>query len=699
MRRRIRSILSFPLPLVYTLEAVLVGLFWLQALRFLIGSLYARIASASLFPALNPNLIDRSLPGLVEPATVNNELSLLVYILILPLLTLVAGRFRWLFILAVAVTAVGRYLMVSDEGITSTAAAAITLGGGLLYIALLIRHRARIFPYMFILAFAIDQLFRAVGNTLDPSWATDYTSTQLILSIITLLLSLFTVIRQEMQREASSLSPDVGLFSFWSGLGFGAILYLEVGFLALPNAVSGRADVSYTLLVPLLMAATTLPLVPWVRGGARWFVGLFDSNARGWSWMLLIVLLIVLGARITGIIAGAALILAQFLTMMTWWWFVRPKAQKERNFTGLWIVVGILVFAVFVVFDIFTYEYAFVRDFAPGASLFNGLIPLDFLNEIIPPLLRGFRGLGLAVILLGVFTALLPMIQSRRRIAWQGGDFVSSLLTLILVAGFSVGALIAARRPVIQAVIEPESIRIGTYNIHAGYNEFFHYDLEAIARTIEQSGANVVLLQEVEAGRLTSFGVDQPLWLARRLDMDRRFYPTNEGLQGLAVLSNVEIVFDDGYLLESVGSQTGLQRVQIRPDAGVITLYNTWLDPLLDTGSSTATEDFETSQIAQLGQIFGIIRAHHPDGQLGRTVFGGTFNNIPGSDLIRRIQDNGFVDHFAGGTVESTATFWRTGERARLDYLWTARLTVVGRIVSDSNASDHRIATIGVQLR
>ena len=55
-------------------------------------------------------------------------------------------------------------------------------------------------------------------------------------------------------------------------------------------------------------------------------------------------------------------------------------------------------------------------------------------------------------------------------------------------------------------------------------------DLEAVARTIQESGANVVLMQEVEAGRMTSFGVDQSLWLARRLGMDRRFYATNEGL-------------------------------------------------------------------------------------------------------------------------------------------------------------------------
>lgn len=699
MRRRLSSFLSLPLPILYTIEATLIGLFFIQALRFLIGSLYARIASASLYPALNPNLINRALPGLVEPATVNNELTFLVYVLVLPLLTLIVGRFRWLLVVATAITAVGRYAMIGDDSISATVAASIVLGGGLLYIALLIRHRFHTLPYMFILSLGVDQYLRAIGNTLDPSWSKDYASTQFILSIITLFLALFTVFRQARQRDDSRETADAGLLNIWGALGFGAILYLELALLTLPNAIANRAYTSYTLMVPLVMAATLLPIIPWVRGQARRFISLFDSNVRGWPWMLLIMLLIVLGIRLEGLVAGTALVLAQFLVSMTWWWLGRPKTQKERSLTGLWLILGILVFAIFVVFDIFTYEYAFVRDFAPGASLFNGLIPLDFLNNIIPPLLRGFRGLGWAVLLLGVFTSLLPMIQSRRRIAWQGGDFRLSLFTFLVITSFSAGAFYAARPPLVQGVTEPQTIRIGTYNIHAGYNEFYHYDLDAIARTIQQSGANVILLQETEAGRLTSFGVDQPLWLARRLGMDRRFYPTNEGLQGLAILSDIEIVFDDGYLLDSVGSQTGLQRVQVRPDAGVITIYNTWLDPLLDTGGAVATDQLETSQMNQLNQIFGIVRAHHPTGQLGRTVLGGTFNNIPDSELIQTIQKNGFVDHFAGGTLESTATFWRTGERARLDYLWTARLSVVRRGVSDSNASDHRMATIEVQLR
>ena len=337
----------------------------------------------------------------------------------------------------------------------------------------------------------------------------------------------------------------------------------------------------------------------------------------------------------------------------------------------------------------------------------------DFLNPIIPPLLRGFRGMGLAVLLLAAFLAVMPMVQMRQRIAWtrEGmGRLWVSLGAVVVVLGFSGIASYLAQPPVIQGVSNPQDIRVGTYNIHAGFNEFYDYDLEDIALTIQYSGANIVLIQEIESGRMTSFGVDQPLWLARRLGMDVRFYSTNEGLQGLAVLSNIQIVYDDGILLDSIGLQTGLQRVQIWPD---ITVYNTWLDPLLHTGTGVDLATQEEDQQNQLSQIFGILASHYPfDGLLQhtRTIVGGTFNNIPTSDLIRRMSTGGlFVDAFSDEPLEVAATFRRTNAMSRLDYLWMTpegNFRVLAASVIDpvtdghinAHPSDHRMAVIRVEL-
>jgi len=201
---------------------------------------------------------------------------------------------------------------------------------------------------------------------------------------------------------------------------------------------------------------------------------------------------------------------------------------------------------------------------------------------------------------------------------------------------------------------------------------------------------------------LTSFGVDQPLWLARRLGMDTRFFPTNEGLQGLAVLSNVEIVFDDGVLLPSGGNQAGLQRVQIRPDQGVITLYNTRLEFLLEAGDGRTVEEQEQEQQRQLNEIFTILSSRHPDGNLGRMVIGGTFNNIPTSPLADQMRAAGFVDPLAGLPIELNSTLWRIGyPRVQLDYLWVWRRSLVslGAQTINTAASDHRMAVIETLIR
>ena len=700
MRSRIRALLQLRLHHLYVIEATLIGVFFVQALRFVVGSVYSRVSSATLVSVLNPESINPAIPGIVEPGVVSNELAFLVYAIAVPLLlALVVGRVPWLFVVATAITAAGRTLMVAGTEITVVTGASLAVGGGLLYIAMIIRYRASLFPLLFILGLSIDQLFRAVGNTLDPSWSLDYYNIQLLLSIVVVALSLIAVLwhrrqTKEDRGEQRAVSPDHGLLPFWSGLALGALLFLELSLLALPNAIAGRADVDYTSFVPAVMVATLLPLLPWVRQRARNILEFFDSAARGWVWMLVIALLLVGGLRFSGAVAGALLVMAQLLVNLMWWWLVRPRAEKERNLSSLWLPGTMGIFTILSAFDLLTYEYGFVRNLAPG---------VEFLDNVVTPLLRGFRGMGLAVLLFSIFVAALPMVMTRRRIPWPGGTLPQSLLVLLLVVGMGVSASLVARPPLVAGVRGVESIRVGTYNIHGGFTEFFGYDLEGIARTIQRSGASTILLQEVEKGRMISFGVDQALWLARRLGMDTRFYPTNEGLQGLAVLSSVPIGFDDGKLLTSTGQQTGVQFVQVLPDVDVVvTLYNTWLGFLLEPVGDQPVDDREQQQ--QLSEILGLIDRQHRDGTfalngvLGRTVIGGTFNNIPDSPLVETMKSTGFNDPHAGLPVQIGATLQRTGQRARFDYLWLRNLPSIGQGVVDTSASDHRMAFVEVEL-
>lgn len=671
------------------IEAGLVGLFFVQALRAAVGLLYSRLASASIYPVIDPSLVDPAIPGLISPAVVRGELVLLAWMVALPVITIAVGRWRGTLFLAGLAVAASRLVMSLDSAQVSMAAGAIlTIGASLIYFAVMVRHRLAHLPYAFVIGFTVDQLLRAVGNTLDPSiFSPAYPTIQIVLSAVLALLVIINAVRPLVFAP----QDERGLITIWGALGFGSLLFLELALLASPNAVAGRAGYDYTVVVPLLIAATALPLVPVVQRMARGFVSLFDPSAQGWVWMLLLVLLVVVGTRVQGAVGAIALVIAQLIATLTWWWLARPQAEKERNFSGLWLVIGVLVFALLVAFDLFTYEYAYVRDFSGDAA---------FLSRIVSPLLRGFRGLGLAVIIFSVLIASLPVIASRRRAAWGGGIGLYSLLTLLVVAVASVVGMIVSRPRIIQPFNNAAELRVGTFNIHAGFNEFFHYDLEATADAILRSGADVIMLQEVEAGRLTSFGVDQTLWLARRIGMDRRFYPTNEDLQGLAVLSKAEIVLADGYPLTSVGQQTGLQRVRIRPDEGEITLYNTWLGVLLEGVGGGTVGQQEQDQRRQLEEILRIINSHGQNSLtgVGRVVMGGTFNNVPGSDLVQRVLSLNWVsDPFGEQPSATSNTFVQTVRRARLDYIFT-NLLALGAVVVDTPASDHRMAVVGLSL-
>lgn len=671
------------------LEAGLIGLFFIQALRFLAGMLYTRSAGASLTLTLQ-GLGIPPLTGAPDPALVQREISFALAMLGLPLIGLLLSRVRPLVFAALLITAAGRALMNADVLITPVMAAALTVGGGLLYLAYLVRWRASLFPVFFILGIAADGLFRAAGNTLDPTIGAAFTTPQLALSLTAALIGLIALIWSETTPQPDFPGPAYGLMPLWGGISLGAMLFVQLSLLALPNAIAGRAGYDYAVLAPLVTLATLLPIIPAVRARLAGFIGTFDAGVRGWLWMLLIVLLAVFGTRLSGLIAALALVAAQFMVSMIWWWMIRRRAPGDRTFSGLWLVLAALIFALLAAADVFTYEYAYVRPFSGG---------LAFLNNSVIPLLRAFRGLGLAVLVLGIFLAALPMTQVRQRIPWTGGSTAASLAGALLTVAAVLGALYLSRPPLAAPAGDLETMRVGTYNIHGGADEAFTPSLEAIARTIAQSGAQIVLLQEVEAGRLTSFGVDQSLWLARRLGMDRRFFPTNEGLRGLAVLSRLPIAYDDGVLLSSIGEQTGLQRVQVqpRPDR-VLEIYNTWLGYLLEPTDAVSLSQQEQDQQRQLDQVFDTIARQHPDGVLGRTIIGGTFNNVPDSPLMDPMRAVGFSDPFAGLPLELSATLMRAGvPPARLDYLWLRNLTPSeGVLVLDSAASDHRLAVVGL---
>src|SRR5262245_27810325 len=96
------------------LEADFVGIFFVQAIRFLYMTLYAHVSSASQISAVqNLNTIAGQ-PGIVYPADVQTELIVAGIAIVVPLLAVIFGRLWFGAALAAIAVAVGRVFMSSD---------------------------------------------------------------------------------------------------------------------------------------------------------------------------------------------------------------------------------------------------------------------------------------------------------------------------------------------------------------------------------------------------------------------------------------------------------------------------------------------------------------------------------------------------------------------------------------------------------
>jgi endonuclease/exonuclease/phosphatase family metal-dependent hydrolase len=224
------------------------------------------------------------------------------------------------------------------------------------------------------------------------------------------------------------------------------------------------------------------------------------------------------------------------------------------------------------------------------------------------------------------------------------------------------------------------NVRVGTYNIHYGYHTDWRFYLEEMARTIEESGADIVALQEVDVGRITSYGVDNALWLARRLRMGVVYQPTVEHLTGIALLYRFPLQRAEGQLLTSRLEQTAIVHAQVGVGGEPLDAYGIWL----------GLEPEERA--AQLTDALEFI------GGEGPTVFGGDFNSSPDSPVYHRLVEAGFSDPFVVGGFDPAPTSPSESPQERIDYVWIQGLSALDAQVLDSTASDHRMVVIEARL-
>jgi endonuclease/exonuclease/phosphatase family metal-dependent hydrolase len=217
---------------------------------------------------------------------------------------------------------------------------------------------------------------------------------------------------------------------------------------------------------------------------------------------------------------------------------------------------------------------------------------------------------------------------------------------------------------------------VATYNIHYGYDAEWHYNLEEMAQAIEEHGVHLIALQEVDAGRVTSYGVDNAIYLANRLHMNIAYLPTVEHLTGIAVLYRGRPGEIRRQLLTSLQEQTGVVEVAVPVGGSELHAFGIWM--------GLSGEDTDR----QIREALRFVGAADP------ATFGGDFNAEPGSEVVRAVEAAGFEDPFVLLGMVPPPTDPAVSPRSRIDYVWLRGLEPLGAWVADSIASDHRMVVV-----
>ena len=210
----------------------------------------------------------------------------------------------------------------------------------------------------------------------------------------------------------------------------------------------------------------------------------------------------------------------------------------------------------------------------------------------------------------------------------------------------------------------PAHLTVLTFNIHGGLrNDRLH--LDAIARTIRTSRADVVLLQEVDRLRLRSRVVDQAAWLGRTLDMDVAYGanklrpPAADGLPqaaiGNAILSRFPLSdAANTHLPNRPGMELrGLLHAQVSVDGTPISIYTTHLQ--------------HTSGSMRIQQAHAIRRVVDLD-PLPK-ILGGDLNAEPDSVSLRVLERGALTDTWREVGAGEGLTVPALVPRRRIDYL------------------------------
>ncbi|MFR9725269.1 endonuclease/exonuclease/phosphatase family protein [Streptomyces sp. MS19] len=254
------------------------------------------------------------------------------------------------------------------------------------------------------------------------------------------------------------------------------------------------------------------------------------------------------------------------------------------------------------------------------------------------------------------------------------GAFRSVVLAALLLALPPLaGALRAVPEP-LPTDTAGGMYRLMTWNIHYAVDRDGRLDPEAVLDVIRDSGAHVVVLQEVPRGRAAAGGLDLRTWLERRLDVTAVWSPAGDRASGNLLLTGLPVTAADTGVLPGERSHAVVDlRLTDGETARVVTAH---------TGPDTAQHE-------------PLLRALDGD---PHAVLAGDLNSEPDSPEVAALLAAGLhsaQDGADGLADRDTAV----GPPRRVDWILGGQGVAFGDVrLTGTEASDHLPLTATVYL-
>jgi len=613
-----------------SIEAISIVLFFLQALRVifsvLFGIIYDQVFAGS--------------PDAWLPVSV----LLVLIALAIPAVAPRSPTHNWLAVLA-GVAAVARVALTFNDATLRYWGALVVLGSAGLYMAGLLTARRSLALPSLLTALALDQILRAIGQTLDVSMQPVWLPVQILWAAVIIGIAM------ALAWMGTVGDRQANLMAVRTSLGLGGLLFLETSLLSLPNGAARWTGTPYAVFAPLLFILTLLPALPRLRHELGNRLASRPVLRVGVPAGLAAALMV--GYFGPGLVGAIGLVLAAILALGCMVIVLDGRSPRQRPVGRmLALAFGLVLVLNFLNAFAFTYPYA------------------------VPQL----RGMGWAVYL-AACAAVMVGAASQRPVAltWQE---LSTRPTPTVLGGLAGLALIIAAvwpRPV-DALPGDDTLRLATYNIHYGYDAEWHFNLDEMAEAIAEAGVDAIALQEVDTGRMTSYCVDDALYLAHRLRMNVAYLPTVEHLTGIAILYKGPQAPVSMDYLTSLQEQTGIVGVDLDVGGRPVHAFGIWM----------GLSDEDT--LRQITEALVFIGDQTP------ASFGGDFNAEEDEPVAQAVVQAGFADPFGLLGMTPPLTDPAIEPDQRIDYVWLRGLSPARAWVADSLASDHRMVVTEIEL-